>query len=50
LSVWVIVVALAVKVLLALVVVLVIGIVAYSLWCLYRQHRQEKAPRLIFKQ
>ncbi len=41
--------ALATKFLLVVGAVLVLGGVVYGFWKLYRKHRRERTPRLIFK-
>jgi membrane protein implicated in regulation of membrane protease activity len=41
--------ALAMRFLLVVIAALVLGVVVYGLWRLYRNHRRERTPRLIFK-
>lgn len=49
LSVWVVVLGLAAKTMLAFVLALIFGIIGYVVWRLYRWHRQARTPRLIFR-
>lgn len=49
LSVWVVVLTMVAKSLAVIVAALILAAVAFGLWRLYRQHRQARTPRLIFK-
>ena len=49
LSVWVVVLAMLAKSLAVIVAALILAAVAFGLWRLFRNRRQGRTPRLIFK-